>query len=135
MAEISEVLDHVRRLLKDEVLPPLEEDLAAVSGLPEIHDDLKALREISRSFSEGDFSLEIKTGGIIPGCLKILQAHLRQMIRQIQKMEEGDFTQRVQFMGEFSTAFNSMIAKMDSTLRELKQKEEDLEALAESLRD
>jgi diguanylate cyclase (GGDEF)-like protein len=135
MAEASEVLGHIRRLLRDNVIPPLDGNLAGISELPEIHNDLKAVREILYSFSAGDLSPEIRVRGILPGCLKTLQAHLRHMIWQVQMVEQGDFAQRVQFMGEFSSAFNSMVEKMDSTLRELKQKEEDLRNLAESLKD
>jgi diguanylate cyclase (GGDEF)-like protein len=49
-------------------------------------------------------------------------------------VEQGDFTQQIQFMGEFSAAFNNMVSRMDITLRELKTKETDLRTLAESLR-
>jgi diguanylate cyclase (GGDEF)-like protein len=135
MAEASEILDHIRRLLRDNKSPSRKGDLAEIPGLPEIHNDLKAIRDTLYSFSSGDLSPEIRARGIIPGCMKTLQAHLRHMIWQVQMVEQGDFSQRVQFMGEFSAAFNNMVERMDSTLRELKLKEEDLKALTESLRD
>jgi diguanylate cyclase (GGDEF)-like protein len=134
MAEISDVLDHIRRLLKDNTVPVLEGELAELPALQEIHRDLKTIREILYSFAAGDLSPEISIRGIIPGCLKTLQAHLRHMIWQVQMVEQGDFTQQIQFMGEFSTAFNSMVNQMDITLKELKAKELDLRALADSLR-
>jgi diguanylate cyclase (GGDEF)-like protein len=56
------------------------------------------------------------------------------MIWQVQMVEQGDFTQQIQFMGEFSTSFNSMVSQMDMTLKELRAKEADLRTLAESLR-
>ncbi|MDR2068402.1 MAG: diguanylate cyclase [Spirochaetaceae bacterium] len=129
------VLEHIKKLLKDNVVPPLEGELAELPLLQDIHNDLKAIREITYAFSMGDLSPSIKVRGIIPGCLKTLQAHLRHMIWQVQMVEQGDFAQQVQFLGEFSTAFNSMVRQFDATLKALKQKEEALTALADSLRD
>ncbi|MDR0589360.1 MAG: GGDEF domain-containing protein [Spirochaetaceae bacterium] len=127
-------LEHIKKLLKDNVIPPLEGDLAELPLLQDIHTDLKAIREITFSFSMGDLSPTIKIRGIIPGCLKTLQAHLRHLVWQVQMVEQGDFLQQVQFLGEFSTAFNSMVRQFDATLKALKQKEEALTVLADSLR-
>ncbi|MDR2182088.1 MAG: diguanylate cyclase [Treponema sp.] len=128
------VLTHVRRLLRDNVIPPLDGELAEDQTLREIHEDIKGIREAVLSFSAGDFSPAIKVRGIIPGCLKALQAHLRHLIWQVQLVEKGDFSQEVRFMGEFSTAFNNMTRQLNHTLSMLKQKEESLTALADNLR-
>jgi diguanylate cyclase (GGDEF)-like protein len=127
-------LEHVRRLLRDNTIPKLEGELGENSLLKEIHGDLRAIRETMLSFSAGDFSPAIKVRGIIPGCLKALQAHLRHMIWQVQMVEKGDFSQEIRFMGEFSTAFNSMVYQLNKTLTELKQKEETLLELTSALR-
>jgi diguanylate cyclase (GGDEF)-like protein len=120
-------LEHIRRLLRDNSIPKLEGELEGEPLLEEIHNDLKTIREILLSFSAGDFSPSIRIRGIMPGCLKALQAHLRHMIWQVQMVERGDFTQRVHFMGEFSTAFNNMVQQMDQTLSSLRQKEGELQ--------
>jgi diguanylate cyclase (GGDEF)-like protein len=129
-----QALEHVRKLLKDNAVPELEGRLAEIPVLGELHNDLKVIREILYAFSMGDLSPTITVRGILPGCLKALQAHLRHMIWQVQMVEQGDFTQRVQFMGEFSTAFNSMVRKLDYTLNMLKKKEETLTAITNNLR-
>jgi diguanylate cyclase (GGDEF)-like protein len=49
-------------------------------------------------------------------------------------VEKGDFSQEIRFMGEFSTAFNSMVSQLNKTLGELKSKEETLVSLTETLR-
>jgi diguanylate cyclase (GGDEF)-like protein len=128
-----QALEHIRKLLKDNTVPELEEVFADIPVLNEIHGDLKIIREILYSFSIGDLSPDIRIRGIIPGCLKALQAHLRHMIWQVQMVEKGDFTQQVQFMGEFSQAFNNMVHKLDTTLRDLKKKEDTLLAMTENL--
>ncbi|MDR2766885.1 MAG: GGDEF domain-containing protein, partial [Treponema sp.] len=127
-------LAHVRRLLRDNVIPPLDGELAEDQTLREIHEDIRGIREAVLSFSAGDFSPAIKVRGIIPGCLKALQAHLRHLIWQVQLVEKGDFSQEVRFMGEFSTAFNNMTRQLNRTLSMLKQKEETLTALTDNLR-
>jgi diguanylate cyclase (GGDEF)-like protein len=127
-------LDHINKLLNDNIIPPLEGELAELPFLQDIHRDIKTIREAVYAFSSGDLSSGINARGIIPGCLKTLQAHLRHMIWQVQMVEQGDFTQEVQFLGEFSSAFNGMVSQFASTLKVLKQKEEILTALTDSLR-
>jgi diguanylate cyclase (GGDEF)-like protein len=41
-------------------------------------------------------------------------------------VEQGDLTQEVRFMGEFSTAFNNMVRKLDCSLSALRKQEEAL---------
>ena len=120
----SPELEHVRRLLRDKTLPELEGELAENPLLQEIHNELKAIRETVLAFSAGDFSPAISVRGIIPGGLKELQAHLRNMIRQVQMVEQGDFSQKFRFMGELSKTFNNMVSRFDRTLADLRQKEE-----------
>jgi diguanylate cyclase (GGDEF)-like protein len=126
-------LEHVRKLLRDNKVPALEGDLAEIPLLQEIHEDIRSIRSFLYAFSVGDLSPDIRTRGILPGCLKALQAHLRHMIWQVQMVEQGDFSQQVQFMGEFSSAFNGMVHQLDNTLKDLKSKEETLIALTQNL--
>jgi diguanylate cyclase (GGDEF)-like protein len=128
------VLEHIRKLLKDNTIPSLPCELARLPGMEEIHNELTLIRETIFAFSAGDFSSPIRMRGIIPGCMKALQSRLQHLIWQVKMVEQGDFSQHVEFMGEFSEAFNRMTAQLDATLKELKKKETTLEALADSLR-
>ena len=113
-------------MLRDKTVPELPDEYAEDPLLVQIHDDIKSIREITFKFSSGDFSDPITTRGIIPGCLKSLQAHLRHLIWQVQMVEKGDFSQKVHFLGDFSTAFNSMVSKLRHSLAELKENEKTL---------
>jgi diguanylate cyclase (GGDEF)-like protein len=128
------VLEHIRKLLKDNALPKLTIELAKIPGMEEVHNDLMAIRETMFAFSAGDFSQPIRIRGIIAGCMKALQSRLRYLIWQVQMVEQGDFTQRVEFMGEFSEAFNRMTVCLDTTTRKLQEKEKELKVLAVGLR-
>jgi diguanylate cyclase (GGDEF)-like protein len=133
--DLNRALEHIYKLLRDNRVPELSEDLESMPRLKDIHHDLTSIRKIAYSFSAGDVFREISTRGIIPGCLKSLQSLLQHLIWQVGLVEKGDFSQRLEHLGDFSNAFNRMIDQLNFTLKELKQKEETLKGLAEDLRD
>lgn len=51
--------------------------------------------------------------------LKSLQASLKHLTWQSQQVAKGDYKQRIDFMGEFSEAFNSMIVQLEARQRAL----------------
>jgi len=134
MTNLEECLAHILKLLRDNKVPELPEEYSENPLMVQIHDDLKTIRKILREFSSGDFSADINTRGIIPGCLKSLQANLRHLIWQVQMIEKGDFTQKVHFMGEFSEAFNGMVRIFSLSLSKLQEKGETLAAINDKLR-
>ena len=125
---------HVRRLLFDAAPPDLPESIPAMAPtLAEVHRYMLNLRDILERHSKGDFTRDIELRGVIGGRLKALQAHLQHLIWQMQQVMGGDFTQRVDFMGDFSIAFNSMVVQLDDALNALRQKESELVRLAREL--
>ncbi len=48
-----------------------------------------------------------------------MHGRLRQLTQQTQEIARGDYTQRIDFMGEFSEAFNSMVALLEERERRL----------------
>ena len=48
---LGRALRHIKLLLKDYTIPPLEGDLGEIPDLREIHDEIKTIREILSSFS------------------------------------------------------------------------------------
>ena len=65
--------------------------------------------------SKGDLSVPLSVKGPVAGTLNQIQANLRHMIWQVQMIAAGDYDQRLEFMGEFSTAFNTMAEKLKET--------------------
>ena len=122
MSNTKGYLEHIVKLLRDNHVSKLPDEYAEDPLMVQIHEELKAIREILRAFSSGDFSPSITVRGIIPGCLKSLQANLRHLIWQVQMVEKGDFTQEVHFMGEFSNAFNSMVRILGLSLPNCRKK-------------
>ena len=61
-----------------------------------------------------------KTNFLAAG-LKELHSKLNHLTWQAQQIEQGDYAQRIDFMGEFSLAFNSMVVKLEERERRLKE--------------
>lgn len=58
--------------------------------------------------------------------LKNVQANLRHLTWKTQQIAKGDFAQRVDFMGEFSAAFNGMALQLKEAFETIEQKNRDL---------
>lgn len=62
--------------------------------------------------AEGDLKAQVSRRNIFAMPLKGLQASLAHLTWQANQVAEGDLNQRVQFLGEFSDAFNHMIESL-----------------------
>ena len=88
-----------------------------------VYSQISDLRELSFALSNGDLKKNVSGRGHILSNLKALQSNLRHLTWQTTQIAEGDFTQSVDFLGEFSDSFNEMTEK-------LRQSTEDLQTLA-----
>jgi len=117
----------IRKLLIDRSVLPKEEYLSGEhpnnQAIGELYDEIVSIREILQSFSKGDFSLQITKRGTTWGYLKSLQANLQHLTWQVEQVAAGDLSQRVDFMGDFSVAFNKMVLQLEHSLEEMKEKE------------
>jgi len=128
-----EIIAYVARLLGDMDPPNIPEAFADDAEFVRFHAEILELRGILAAFSSGDLSPRITQRGVLAGSCKALQANLRHMTWKVQQVENGDYSQRMDFMGDFSSSFNSMVVRLESTIDALRQKEETLTALAVSL--
>lgn len=112
----------IRRILESRSIPPLPPECSNDHSFSVYH-DLLVIRGILEQFARGNFDNDIMIRGAVAGYLKTLQANLRHLTWQVQQVAQGDFSQRVDFMGDFSTAFNSMVVQLDHSLTELKERE------------
>ena len=79
------------------------------------------------------FSKNLQVRGAFAGGLKSLQANLRHLTWQVQMVEKGDFSQRVDFMGEFSDAFNAMVIGLQEAIRQRDEIEKRLSEMNQDL--
>ena len=61
----------------------------------------------------GKLDQELESKILFLSPFKQLQANLRHLTWQTQQIAKGNFNLRVEFMGDFSEAFNSMVASLD----------------------
>jgi len=79
------------------------------------------------ALSRGDLDGESPKGGMhVLHSLKNLQANLRHLTWKTQQVARGDFSQRVDFMGEFSESFNWMVEQLAAAREELLLKNAEL---------
>jgi diguanylate cyclase (GGDEF)-like protein len=115
--------------------PPgaLVPELDGHPGLHRLYADFMALRQFLLTLVQGDLSRELHLKGYLAGVLKALQANLRHLTWQTQMIASGDFSQRVDFMGEFSQAFNAMVSQLEENRQRLEAKRAELARLNENL--
>lgn len=106
--------------------------------LPTFGDKDERLLELLKQFelvsktageiSNGELSAELPVKGAMAGNIKALQASLRHLSWQAERVAEGDLSQRVDFMGDFSRAFN----RMTEHIAQKREEERNLRGLIEA---
>lgn len=90
----------------------IEQQLAADPEFQKLYSYILALRELSSALRKGDLQLPINGKGFVLGNLKALQSNLRHLTWQVKQVAKGDFSPKVDFLGEFSEAFNEMAGNL-----------------------
>lgn len=76
--------------------------------------------------SQGDLNIEVPAGKTrILQSIKSIHSDLNHLTWKTQKIAKGDYNQKVNFMGEFSNAFNSMTEQLRESKTSLEKKIEE----------
>ena len=129
----------VRRLAQGESAPPFDpgkgEGNPAIAELCEAVSCLAAAhaesQEFVRDLTAGNLGRPAPVRNQFYASIKELQANLRHLVWQTKQIAKGDLSQRVDFLGDFSESFNSMI----ESLREKRRAEEEIKSLNSQLND
>lgn len=106
--------------------PPIPEVFNDLPEFKKIVTTIESLQQFIYALSNGDLSHSLQIRGKLAGSLKGLQASLRHLTWQTQMIADGDFSQRVDFMGEFSVAFNQMVISLEEARSALEQSQNQL---------
>jgi diguanylate cyclase (GGDEF)-like protein/PAS domain S-box-containing protein len=88
---------------------------------------LTAIQRFTIALSNGDLSQSLQdVTGPVAGGLKALQSGLRHLTWQTRQIAAGDFSLSVDFMGDFSSAFNAMVADFGAAHEKLVQTNQEL---------
>lgn len=81
-------------------------------------------REFTKALARGDLSLDPPSAdNILASSSKALQSSLRHLTWQTQQVAKGDYSQQVDFLGDFSKAFNTMTRQLsERTARLVEEK-------------
>ena len=131
--DVHELLRIVREYLTAAKAPQFPQELLKDESFASVIDDLSVLRDVLSHFSRGDLAYRVKGRGFLMGCLKELQAHLRHLTWHAERLANGDFAQRVEFMGNFADSFNAMASRLYETMNALRENESHLLSLTEEL--
>ncbi len=88
-------------------------------GLAELCRTAAEIRAHAYALSRGDLSRGSAARGFVAGALKEAEANLRHLTWQMERVAEGDYSQSLSFMGDFSVAFNRMSREMRAKVHEL----------------
>lgn len=143
MSEIDEkllesmIIDLQELLTSRSIKNGFNEELREVHGYEQLYNTILEIRTAIMAFATGDLSYKVVQKGYLPGSIKALQGALHHLTWQTKMIASGDFSQRVDFMGEFSESFNSMVTMLDESRRRLtltnSQLEESQQRILESL--
>jgi signal transduction histidine kinase len=134
-SDAESVLDVIGQMLMTGTFDSsrLPKDPAIRQRLDEILITIGSVQNFALSLSKGDLDSRLEAKGISAGSLKSLRSNLKHLTWQAQQIATGDFSQRVDFMGEFSEAFNHMVKALDAARTEMKQREHELSTLNDQL--
>lgn len=126
--DISAILRSISEIMKEgsPVSPLPELDTENDPAFRKIITDLMALQQFSRALASGNLSEDIRVTGYMGGYLKTIQANLLHLTWQARMIADGDLSQRVDFMGEFSDSFNFMVGSLQASRDETAARERDL---------
>ena len=120
---VEDDLKLIRQVLTARSVPVAPETFDSTDASV-LFNDLVAIRQALFQFSRGNFDFDVTGRDICSSALKALQANLRHLSWQAEQIGKGDFSQRVEFMGEFSTSFNSMAKQLERLLNDFRSAEE-----------
>jgi len=119
-----------------DTLPPELQQLGR--GIRFLGDCVLEQRTFLRALAKGDLTAEPPSvQNVLAAPAKELQGSLRHLTWQTQQVAKGDYNQKVDFMGEFSTAFNTMTEQLQrrtaSLVKEKEQEERKNQELTRNL--
>ncbi len=89
---------------------------------------MEEIHQFINPLARGELSeINLSANNFLASPFKELHSRLCHLTWQAKQVADGDYGQRVDFMGEFSEAFNSMIVALEHNERLLREKIKELE--------
>ncbi len=132
---IEESIEKLATLLQGKIPDKIETEIITneehrhlATMLNQIFEFMQETHEFIEPLSKGDLhEISMQPKNFLSSPFKELHSRLRHLTWQTEQVAQGDYNQRVDFMGDFSEAFNSMITALDNNEKQLKRKIDELE--------
>jgi diguanylate cyclase (GGDEF)-like protein len=116
---------------KTPVLPP---EYAVWDTFNSLYQHTSEIKNALGTFAKGELDLRLVKKGATSGSLKAILANLSHLAWQFKVAASGDYSHTVDFMGDFSEAFNLMTASLRNHEIEIKEKQKELAKMADELK-
>ncbi len=100
-----EICDSISRMEDDDLKQLLQHTVSLINHMNESKNYIASL-------AAGNINVEADNRNLLLSPFKQLQASLKHLTWQAQRLSEGDLEQSIDFMGEFSTYFNRLIESL-----------------------
>jgi hypothetical protein len=132
---IEEIIEKLTSLLQgtipakiDMEKPDDESERKLGERLNQLIDFTREIHDFIIPLSRGELhGIKIQSRNFLASPFKELHSRLLHLTWQATQVAKGDYEQRVDFMGDFSEAFNSMVTSLDHNEKLLKSKIDELE--------
>jgi len=131
---VAELADFLKCLADGQIPSEAPAECEVREELAQLLGYLGEISRFARSMADGDLSAKLLVRGSLAGALKGLHANLRHLTWQTQEVAAGDFTQRVDFLGDFSIAFNRMVEALAQAREELTTRNAELTTALQDLK-
>jgi diguanylate cyclase (GGDEF)-like protein len=133
-AEAEAMFKFLEKVIMDHKTPVLPPEYASWDTFISLFQHTSEIKTALANFAKGELDLRVVKKGATSGNLKAILANLTHLAWQFKVAASGDFSHKVEFMGEFSEAFNLMTSSLAKHESDIREKQEELAKMAEELK-
>ncbi|MDR3153607.1 MAG: diguanylate cyclase [Deltaproteobacteria bacterium] len=133
-ADAEAMFKFLEKVIMDNKTPVLPPEYAEWDTFHSLYQHTSEIKNALINFAKGDLDLRMVKKGATSGNLKAILANLSHLAWQFKVAASGDYSHTVDYMGEFSEAFNLMTSSLARNERQIKEKQEELGKLTEELK-
>jgi diguanylate cyclase (GGDEF)-like protein len=133
-AQAESMFKFLEKVITEHKTPVLPPEYSHWDTFNSLYQHTSEIKSALANFAKGDLDLRMVKKGATSGNLKAILANLSHLAWQFKVAAQGDFSHTVDFMGEFSDAFNLMTTNLARHEREINEKQQQLAFMAEELK-